>query len=428
MTPGPAVRRPSFRLATIAILGLALTFVIARIAWHPASPPNDPPPRPRPVDGEAIEQLKSVGYSAWSETSASAQSGVVHYEPERSYGGYNLYTDYTDAATLVDMHGHVVHRWRFPAGEGISREFARMLPDGSLLSHGPFLVKQAWNGQELSRLAPQVGDAFSHDLEILPNGSMLIPSTKGVQYNGYPVNMEYVEHFTPDLKLHCSWSSLQSIEQLHRFHPPTMFDVKGQTLDSTDYYHANTIRVLPDNPFGRTDRRFRKGNWLICLRQVSLVAIIDQDTRDVVWGWGPGVLDHPHSPVMLPDGGILVFDNGMNRGYSRLLKIDPRTKDVTWSYEGHPRESFFTTERGFVQPLPNGNLQVTLSGDGRALEMTTDGRVVWEFYHPETEDGHRRAIYRMIRYPQAMVDRLLHPHPEVYHASGPARRRGRAAS
>src|SRR5207248_8547758 len=141
------------------------------------------------------------------------------------------------------------------------------------------------------------------------------------------------------------------LKDLHRFHPPTVFDDPSSSVDSTDYYHANTLRLLPDTPLGRQDPRFRKGNWLICLRQVSLVAIIDQDTRKVVWGWGPGVLDHPHSPVMMPDGQIVVFDNGMNRGYSRLVKMNPATGNITWTYEGKPRGEFFTAERGFCQPL-----------------------------------------------------------------------------
>ena len=101
--------------------------------------------------------------------------------------------------------------------------------------------------------------------------------------------------------------------------------MKGPELGTTDVYHANTLRVLPATPLGLKDPRFRKGNWMICLREVSLVAIIDKDTKKVVWGWGPGVLDHPHSPVMMPDGQIVVFDNGMNRGYSRLVKMNPAT-------------------------------------------------------------------------------------------------------
>src|SRR5689334_8836868 len=102
MTSGPAVRRPYLRLATTtAILGAALAVLMMRTHRRPVPPPNDRPGRAATVDREeAVERLKAVGYSAWSEAGAGTpnESGVVHYEPERSYGGYNLYTDYTDAA------------------------------------------------------------------------------------------------------------------------------------------------------------------------------------------------------------------------------------------------------------------------------------------------------------------------------------------
>jgi hypothetical protein len=357
---------------------------------------------------ETGETLHAVGYSAWSEPGASHElSGVTRYDPARSAGGYNLYTDYTHAAYLMDMHGRIVHTWNFQNGEGESREFARMLPDGSLLSHGPSLIRLAWDSTELWRTGPLAGDAFSHDLEMLDDGSMLVPSVKEAQYNGYKVSNEFVEHIDPDRRLIAAWSGLKHIPEMHRYYPPTVFDMKGVTPDTTDYFHANTVRVLPDTPLGRKDARFRKGNWLICLRQLSLVAVIDQKTQHVVWGWGPGTLDHPHSPVMLPDGQILVFDNGLERGWSRLVKVDPSRDEVTWTYEGHPRGEFYTAERGFIQPLPNGNLLVTLSGNGQAVEMTMDGAIVWEFYHPQLEGNQRRAIYRMIRYPEAMVAPLL---------------------
>jgi hypothetical protein len=360
------------------------------------------------VDAETKEQLDALGYSSYSEPGASQDhSGVTHYEHGQAYEGYSLFTDYGDSAYLIDMRGRVVHTWHFPAGEGGSREYARMLPDGSLLTHGPYLFKQAWSSAELWTHKPQVGDAFSHDLEILDDGSMLLLSTKGMEYLDRPVNIEFIEHVAPDLSLRESWSALKAIPELHRYYPPNPFDVKGPVLGTTDFYHANTLRVLPLTPLGAKDARFRKGNWLICLREVSLVAIIDQDTKKVVWGWGPGVLDHPHSPTMLPDGQIVLFDNGMNRGYSRLVKMNPATGTVTWTYEGHPRGEFFTAERGFCQPLPNGNLLVTISGKGRVIELNAEGRVVWEFYDPDVILGERRAIYRMIRYPAAMVERLL---------------------
>jgi hypothetical protein len=400
---------------------LTAAVLIVGMAPAPGSPQGHQPSRAygpaAAADAEAAEKLKSLGYSAWSESGAApGRSGVTQYDRERSSAGYNLYTDYTDAAYLMDMEGRIVHTWKFPAGEGADREFARMLPDGSLLSLGKPLVKQAWDSAETWRVSPKLGEAFTHDLDVLSDGSLLVLSIKNLAYNGYPVTMESIEHLSRDRRLQGSWSSFTALEELHRFHPPTRFDGVGDAPSRdyynsakirVDYYHANTLRVLPDTPLGRKDRRFRKGNWMIGLRQVSLIAIIDQDTKKIVWGWGPGTLDHPHSPTMLPDGQILIFDNGMDRGYSRLVKMNPLTGKVTWTYEGKPRSDFFTAERGFVQPLPNGNLLVTLSGKGQAIELTTEGQVVWEFFHPEVKGDSRRAIYRMIRYPAAMVDRLL---------------------
>jgi hypothetical protein len=368
---------------------------------------------------ESGEKLKSVGYSAWSAADAEpGKAGVTQHDTKLAAPGYNLYTDYTDAVSLMDMEGHVVHTWKLPAGEGADREFARMLPDGSLLSLGRTLLKQAWDSSEQWRVAPRFGQSFTHDLDTLNDGSLIALSIdEQATYNGYPIKIESIEHLSArDRTLRGSWSALKALEELHRFHPPTQFDGEGSATSRdyyikagvrVDYYHANTLRALPDTPLGRKDRRFRKGNWLIGLRQVSLIAILDQDTKKVVWGWGPGTLDHPHSPVMLPDGQILLFDNGMDRGYSRLVKMNPATNKITWTYEAKPRSSFFTAERGYVQPLPNGNLLVTLSNNGHALELTPDGQVAWEFYHPEILNGARRAIYRMVRYPTAMVERLL---------------------
>jgi hypothetical protein len=54
---------------------------------------------------------------------------------------------------------------------------------------------------------------------------------------------------------------------------------------------------------------------------MDTAAALDPDTQRVVWGWGPGTLDHPHSPVMLPDGEILVFDNGMGEHRRAIYRM-----------------------------------------------------------------------------------------------------------
>ena len=39
-----------------------------------------------------------------------------------------------------------------------------------------------------------------------------------------------------------------------------------------------------------------------------------------------------HSVSMLPDGNILLFENGVNRKNSRILIIDPLTLKIKWQY------------------------------------------------------------------------------------------------
>jgi hypothetical protein len=39
-------------------------------------------------------------------------------------------------------------------------------------------------------------------------------------------------------------------------------------------------------------------------------------------------------------------------------------------------------EGGSVARLPNGNTLITVSESGRALEVTREGEVVWEFFSP----------------------------------------------
>ena len=121
-----------------------------------------------------------------------------------------------------------------------------------------------------------------------------------------------------------------------------------------------------------------------------------------MWYWGPGILDAPHHPTVLDEGRVLVFDNGMHRGYSRLLEVDPRSNEIVWEYRADPPESFFTAVRGSSQRLPNGNTLVTEADHGRVFEITREGEIVWEFFNPilipadselvEMHDGFRPEI------------------------------------
>jgi hypothetical protein len=126
---------------------------------------------------------------------------------------------------------------------------------------------------------------------------------------------------------------------------------------------------------------------------IPVVAVLDPDREAVVWRWGTGRLDHPHHPSLLPNGHLLIFDNGPRRGWSRLVQLDPTRRRIVWSCRGNPPESFFSVTGGAAQALPNGNVLVTESTKERVFEITRDGEIVWEFWNPDrTAAGQRRQI------------------------------------
>jgi len=154
----------------------------------------------------------------------------------------------------------------------------------------------------------------------------------------------------------------------------------------------------------------------VCGRHINVIWVIDRKTNRVVWAWGPGHLLGPHMPTMLAGGRILVYDNGQNaadrvRGYTRVLELDPLTGKIVWEYRADPPKRFYSPSRGSNERLPNGNTFIAESDSGRLFEVTPAGKIVWEFLNPDRQKGGRRmALYRALRYPRDLVDRLLAEH------------------
>ena len=188
--------------------------------------------------------------------------------------------------------------------------------------------------------------------------------------------------------------------------------VEGWTLEALsrgelargDMFHTNTIEIIGRDVPGMA----RAGDLLVCLRNLDRVAVIDPQRKEVVWSWGEGELDRPHHPQLLENGNLLLLDNGMHRGRSRVLEIDPSERRIVWKYEGDPPPSFFTRIMGSAQRLENGNTLITESQKGRIFEVTSEGEIVWEWWVPEYDaEGRRLAVPRMVRIGRAEGEALL---------------------
>ncbi|MCH8225884.1 MAG: aryl-sulfate sulfotransferase, partial [Chloroflexi bacterium] len=134
-----------------------------------------------------------------------------------------------------------------------------------------------------------------------------------------------------------------------------------------------------------------------------------RSTGKFTWKWGPGQISHQHSPVYLDNGHVLIFDNGSHHGriatYSRVIEVDPSDNRIAWDYTGDPPLSFYSSNIGNAERLPNGNTLICEGAPGRIFEVTAAKHIVWEYINPfgiMTGDGivtsNANDVYRAHRY------------------------------
>lgn len=378
-----------------------LLFISAAVIFAPKKKPAQKKTQTTAKNNQRVtlEQFESLPYVSWSKDKVKDQrSGVVKYDRNKAYFGYNLYTDDAEHAYLMDMEGKIVYSWKFPPIKG-KWEHVELLDNKEIVAicvHKCFAKLDGDSNVIWIRRIPA-----HHDVAICSDGTYIILVALPRKYKGANhMFFEELLRIAENGEIIERWSAFKNLDKLQTLHPPLTvdrIDVKFEQDKVYDYYHTNTIELLPETELGKNDKRFQKGNYLLCLRNANLILILDRDTKDVVWNWGVGLLDWPHMPTMLNNGNILIFDNGRNRSYSRVLELNPVDKQIEWAYKANPPESFHSPLRGSNQRLPNGNTFICESETGRTFEVTRQGQIVWEFLNPEIKDGKRKLIYRMMR-------------------------------
>jgi Arylsulfotransferase (ASST) len=69
----------------------------------------------------------------------------------------------------------------------------------------------------------------------------------------------------------------------------------------SEWTHGNAVMELPD------------GNLLVSFRDISTIIKIKRRTGQILWKMGVPPLSGQHAPTPLPNGNILIFDNGPHR-------------------------------------------------------------------------------------------------------------------
>lgn len=348
---------------------------------------------------EAVEKLNAIGYLQGYEEASEHESVTVH-EPALAHAGLNLYVSGHDpAAYLMDMDGNLLHEWSYEhhvdwmVGEGGAPrshpEYWRRVhafPNGDLLAiyEGLGIIKL----DRRSHLIWVNRNGAHHDLQVTEDSSIHV-LTRIARLNTEihptePVLEDFISVLTPEGVTSKEFSLFRAYQQ------SPFRAVLEQMGHHSDLFHTNTLEIF-DGRLVNLSPLFQKGYALISSRVMSNIAIVDCENEQVVWSTF-GDWKRQHQPTLLENGHLLLFDNLDTNDSSKVIELDPQTKEIVWAYRGDPPGSFFSSACGSNQRLLNGNTLITESNNGRAFEVTTDGKLVWEFHNPNRAGARQELV------------------------------------
>ncbi len=378
-----------------------------------------------------MQRIRSLPYVEWISAKEDIdKTSVVGHDPELALEGLNVYGSWTlPEAYLVDMDGKVVHKWsKKIAGCSKWKDHVELCKNGDLLVlvQDKMIICLDWNSnirwkQELRVHHDLFPDEDKQTFYVLAREDAI------VYWHGIPVPIanDYIAVLSPQKgiqrKIHLYelvkdriklariirlYTEMLRMDKIVRvFEHKIKNNWVCQDGLNFDIMHINSVEVMDRNVRGFC----QKGDLLISVRELDLVAVLDIDKGEFVWSWGLGELSRQHDAQLLPNGNVLIFDNGCRNRFSRVVEIDPLSKKIVWEYKADPVQKFYSALCGSSQRLSNGNTLIAESSKGRAFEVTKDGKIVWDYYNPKTKKkSHKReTIYRIRRFSDPQIRNLL---------------------
>lgn len=359
----------------------------------------------------------------WSPTHMPGPKGenpVVLNDPALAGKGYNLVVStHAQEATLIDMDGKPVHKWARRFDEVWDK--APQLPGYGDQEPGYWADKIYWrrthlfaNGDILvvyetpyrtpyglglakldkdSNVIWKLDENVHHDTAVAPNGEIYLlgQSVNETGYASYPeLKPPFIDDtvmvVSPDGAVRKELSIIQAF--LNSQYAPFLALMSGNLLG--DVMHTNTVQYI-DAAMAEKFAFAKEGYLLISVREMNVIAVLDPVEERIVWAQ-TGLWKRQHEPVMLENGRIMIFDNKGNRGNggaTRIIEFNPAMDSIDWKFTGTAKEPLRSPIYGSVQRLASGNTMIVESTNGRAMEVTREGKVVWDYRSPhrKTADG-----------------------------------------
>jgi hypothetical protein len=345
-----------------------------------------------------------------------SRTGLIAHDPALAQPGYTLFAPMSGEGTvyLIGMEGEVAHSWTMPHRPGL---YGYLLDNGHLFYGGKIMedvnrfeawvrfkagaaMEVDWNGRILWEVRHP---DHHHDARKLKNGNVLLLCLRplpaaiarrvqgglpGTEADGGIIYADYLLEMTTSGEIVWEWRSWEHLEP--EAYPMTLQDHRAE------WTHGNTVAETAE------------GNILVSFRNISTVVMVERATGNIIWQLGSPPLAQQHDPRPLPNGNLLIFDNGTHRRdhpatFSRVIEVDPRTSAIVWEYTDPSLFEFFSPYISGAQRLANGNTLVCEGCHGRIFEVTRDREVVWEYVSPHFAfepgaPGVNNWVFRALRY------------------------------
>lgn len=409
------------RTSSLAKIGFVLSVAALSLAYGVAA--NKYRLFPNSLLAQAAKQAQAI-YLSWSPGPSSAtpsvyeRKGVRIASPSKVQPGLTLLASswkssdqWKQGLRLIDNRGRILHEWLFKrrifrggASQRIDPERAS-IHGSSLLANGDVIFNLSYVG--MARL-DACGDVLwtlkegnHHSIARAEDGSFWVPGVSrrpraksehhpdGFPGLDDPVWVDQILHVAEDGTLLDKFVVLDLLyaNGLERFivqeHQPDAGTDGPRTKNLT---HMNDVEPLPSSMADEYPL-FDAGDLLISLRNLHLVFVLDPESRTIEW-YASEPFIQQHDPDFMGKGWIGVFDNrddfmkrGKMLGGSRIIALQPHTDSTDVLFPTPQSDPFYTDVQGKWQMLKNGNMLLTESVPGRIVEVTPNGRTVWEWIH-----------------------------------------------
>jgi hypothetical protein len=349
----PVPRRHAARaLATLVVLSLLVPVGVSAVTYTP--PDLEAGTVEQPADGPTVVGIQGFHFRGQGSTKKPAR--------------------------VVSANGDGEFRWKFDGSRVGARWFYDVDPvgDGDLLMtstnpDGTVVVRMDRETREVAWTA-ELPFHDTHDVDDLGDGKLLVANMRQFDEANNVSNDRVLVYDRETDEVVWEW--------VVREHYPNGTDGGwGPAKSEQDWTHVNDVDRVGD------------GLYLLSLRNFDQAIVVNRSTKEVELRLGADdaheVLDEQHNPDLIQRDGtvaIVVADSENDRvvEYTRdcegptdaIVPADPAECEWerTWTLEGGlnwPRDA---------DRLPNGNTLVTDTLNHRVIEVTPEGRIVWEYY------------------------------------------------